>query len=231
MFFTHFVVTALSFSATALAAPIDVAGVALPVDASGLLPDGSSLPIDASKLPLPDLNGIPLPVVGGFVPSLGSGGVGLPLARRGGSTFNGALDNLDNVAGRLLNNLNGARGLDASSLVSGLDNLNDALGIVNSALRPLQGMGVDSLLAGASLDDVTEKTQSAFQLVNQVTSKVQSMGLASEAKDQMLTTVKTLNDITSGLGIAPELQSAAKGCLAKVLGLVGGPLGGLGINL
>ncbi|KAG8759592.1 hypothetical protein FRC11_001744, partial [Ceratobasidium sp. 423] len=213
MFFTRFVVTALSFGAAALAAPIGVPGVTLPVD--GLLPTGtgSSLPIDIS--------GLPLPISGGSVPSLGggSGGVGLPLTRRDGSTFAGALDNLGSVAGGLLNSLNGAQGLDASSLLSGLGNLNDALDKVSSVLGPLQGQGVDSLLAGASLDDVAKKTQSVFQLVNQVTSKVQSTGVTSAAKDQLLTAVKTLNDITSGLGIAPELQSVVKGSLAKVLGL------------
>ncbi|CAE6430823.1 unnamed protein product [Rhizoctonia solani] len=229
MFFSRLVVTALSFGATALAAPIGVPGVALPVDS--LVPGGSSLPIDITKLPLSGSSGLPLPISGGSVPSLGggSGGIGLPLARREESTYTGALDNLGNVAGGLLNN--DAQELDASSLLSGLVNLNSALKGVTSVLGPMQGLDVDSLLNGASLDNVTKQTQSVFQLVNQVTSKVQSMGLTSDAKDQLLTTVKTLNDITSGLGIAPELQSVVKGCLAKVLGLVGGLLQGLGINL
>ncbi|CAE6535207.1 unnamed protein product [Rhizoctonia solani] len=228
MFFTRLVVTALSFGATALAVPIDVPGVPLPVPVDGLMPSVPSLPIDTSKLPVPGVDGLPLPIVGGSVPSLGSGGVGLPLARRQVSTFTGALDNLGNVAGGLMNNLNGA---DATDLLSGLGDLNGALQTISSVLGPLQGMGVDSLLAGASLDDVTKKAHSVFPLVNQVTSKVQSMELTSEAKGQLLTMAKTLNDITSRLEVAPELQSAAKGCLAKVLGSTGGLLRGLGINL
>ncbi|CAE6485715.1 unnamed protein product [Rhizoctonia solani] len=231
MFFTRFVVTALSFGATALAAPVNVAGVPLPV--GELVPGGSSLPIDPSKLPLPGTNGLSLPVVGGSVPSLegGLGGVGFPLGRREVPTFPVALENLGSIAGGVLNSLNGAQALDAPSLLSSLGDLNGALEMVSSALNPLQGMGVDSLLAGASLDEVTKKTQSVFPLVNQVTSKVQSMGLTSQAKGKLSTTVKTLNGISSGLEMAPELQSPVKGSLDKMLSSVGGVLGGLGISL
>ncbi|CAE7138218.1 unnamed protein product [Rhizoctonia solani] len=232
MFFTRLVITALSFSAAALAAPIGVPGAALPVD--GLLPtgSGSSLPIDIGNLPL-DTAKLPLPISGGSAPSLGggSGGVGLPLARRHDSTYSGALGNLGNVAGGLLEGLNGAKGLDASSLLSGITNMNGALGGVNSVLKPLQGLGVDSLLAGDSLGDITKRTQSVFETVNGVLTTVKSLPLTAECKDALLTTVKSLTEIESCLGIAPELQSLVKGILAKVLGLVGGLLGGLGLGL
>ncbi|KAJ1308422.1 hypothetical protein OPQ81_004127 [Rhizoctonia solani] len=227
MFFPRFFVTALSFSAAALAAPIGLPD-ALPVD--GLVP--SPLPTDIAKFPL-DTSKLPLPISGGSVPSIGSGtgGFGLPLVHRDDSTYAGALDNLGSVAEALLNNLNGAQGLDASNLLSGLTDLNGALGKISSVLSLLQGQKVDSLLAGVSLEDVTDKTKSVFQTVNGVMAKVQSLKLTSAAKDELLTTVKTVNDIISGLGIAPGLQADVKALLAQIIGLVGGVLGGLGINL
>ncbi|CAE7138228.1 unnamed protein product [Rhizoctonia solani] len=232
MFFTRFVITALSFSAAALAAPIGVPGVALPVD--GLLPigSGSSLPIDVGKLPL-DTTKLPLPIDGGSVPSLGggAGGIGLPLAPRHDSTYSSAVGNLGGVAGGFLGGLNGAKGLDAPSLLSGITNLNCALGEVIGVLKPLQGLGLDSLLAGGSLGDITKKTQSAFQTVNGVLTTVKSLPLTAECEDALLTTMKSLTEIESCLGIAPELQSLVKGILAGVLGLVGGLLGGLGLGL
>jgi hypothetical protein len=84
--------------------------------------------------------------------------------------------------------------------------MNGALSEVSSVLGPIQGLGVDSLLAGASLDDVTSKTKSVFkvspfgditrgrklmdlQIVNGVMTKVQAMELTSDVKNELLTTV------------------------------------------
>ncbi|CAE6404635.1 unnamed protein product [Rhizoctonia solani] len=236
MFFTRFVVTALSFGAMSIAAPIGVPGAALPVD--GLLPGGSSLPVVGSKLPLDtsnplDTSKLPLPISGGSVPSLGGGlgGTNLHLVGRSDSTYAGALDNLGGVAGGLLGNLNGAKGLDVSQLVPLLGNLNGALNGVNLALAPVQGLGVDSLLAGNSLSAVTGKTKSVLTLVGGVLNKVQSMELTSEAKDVLSNTVKLLGDMTGGLAVVPQVQEVAKGCLGGVLGSLGGLLGGLGLGL
>ncbi|CEL59332.1 hypothetical protein RSOLAG1IB_03265 [Rhizoctonia solani AG-1 IB] len=242
MFFTRIIVTALSFGAVSLAAPI---GAPLPVDGllsgGSLLPGGSSqtggsaLPVVGDKLPIGSLSplggsGLPLPISGGAVPALGGSGAKLPLVGRTASTYGGALNNLSGVAGGFLSNLD-AQDLDVASLLSGITKMNGALSEVSSVLGPIQGLGVDSLLAGASLDDVTSKTKSVFKIVNGVMTKVQAMELTSDVKNELLTTVKCLNEIISALGIAPELQAIAKGILSKVLGLVGGLLGGLGLGL
>ncbi|CAE6429185.1 hypothetical protein ACGC1H_000941 [Rhizoctonia solani] len=227
MFFARFLVTALSFGATALAAPIGVPGMALPVD--GLVPSGSSLPIDISKLPI-GTSKLPLPISGGSVPSLGggSGGVGLPLARRHDSTYAGSLDGVQSAAQGLLSTLDGT--LDIAKLTSGLGDLSSALGLVNSALA-VPGLNLDTLLAGGSLDDVTKKTSEAFGLVSTVLSKVQALPGISVAKDQLVNIVALLPKIESALGLSPELQGVVNGALIGVIGLVNGLLQGLGITL
>ncbi|CAE6492864.1 unnamed protein product [Rhizoctonia solani] len=229
MFFTRFVVAALSFGAVALAAPIGIPGMALPVD--GLLPtgSGSSLPTDVNKLPL-GTSKLPLPISGGSVPSLGggAGGVGLPLARRHDSTYAGSLDGVQGAAQGLLSTLDGTS--DITKLTPGLGDLSSALGLVNSALA-VPGLNLDGLLAGGSLDDVTQKTSEAFGLVNTVLSKVQTLPGVSDAKEQLINIVALLPKIESALGICPELQGVVNGALVGVLGLVNGSLKGLGITL
>ncbi|CUA70381.1 hypothetical protein RSOLAG22IIIB_00741 [Rhizoctonia solani] len=231
MFFTRFVVTALSFGAAALAAPIGMPG--LPVD--GLVPtgsgssSGSSLPIDTGKLPI-DASKLPLPISGGSVPSLGggSGGLGLPYARRHDSTYSGALDGVQSAAQGLLSTLGGTTNI--TKITSGLGDLGSALGLVNSALA-VPNLDLDGLLAGASLGDITQKSSEVFGLVNTVLSKVQALPAVSELKGELVNVVALIPKIESALGICPELQGVVNGALAKVLGLVGGLLGGLGLNL
>ncbi|CAE6514972.1 unnamed protein product [Rhizoctonia solani] len=227
MFFTRFVITALSFGAAALAAPIGVPGMALPVD--GLVPSESSLPIDVSKLPL-GTSKLPLPISGGSVPSLGggAGGVRLPLARRDDSTYTGALDGVQSAAEGLLTTLDGT--LDITKLTSGLGDLSSALGLVNSALA-VPDLNLDTLLAGVSLDDATKKTSAVFGLVSTVLTKVQGLPGVSDAKDQLVNIVALLPKIESALGISPELQGVVNGALVGVLGLLNGLLNGLGITL
>ncbi|CAE6386209.1 unnamed protein product [Rhizoctonia solani] len=245
MFFSRFIVAAISFGAISLAAPIGMSGIALPV--GGLLPGGSSLPLvgsiipaDKSGLPVGG-SGLPLPIGGGAIPILGDGGaipalgggnkIKLPLISRSESTYAGSLDKVGSIAGGLLGKLNGASGIDAGSLLSELTSLNGALGGVKSVLEPLQGLGVDSLLCGLPLGQVTNKTKEVFTLVQGVMAKIQSLELTGPIKSELANTVGCLTDITSGLAIAPQVQSIVKGLLGKVLGLVGGLLGGLGLGL
>ncbi|KAF8760182.1 hypothetical protein RHS01_02071 [Rhizoctonia solani] len=215
MFFSRFIVAAISFGAISLAAPIEMSGLALPV--GGLLPGGSSLPLVGSMIPADKSglpaggSGLPLPIGGGAIPALGGGNkIKLPL-----------------ISALSLR----ASGIDAGSLLSELTSLNGALGGVKSVLEPLQGLGVDSLLCGLPLGQVTNKTKEVFTLVQGVMAKIQSLELTGPIKSELANTVGCLTDITSGLAIAPQVQSIVKGLLGKVLGLVGGLLGGLGLGL
>ncbi|KAH7344019.1 hypothetical protein B0J17DRAFT_645019 [Rhizoctonia solani] len=230
MFFIRFFVSALSFGAAALAAPIGVPGAALPVD--GLLPigSGSSLPIDIGTLPL-DTGKLPLPISGGAVPSLGGGasGIKLPLARREDSTYAGALDGVQSAAEGVLATLGGSQA-DITKLTSGLGDLSSALGLVNSALAA-PGLDLNGLLAGGSLEDLTKKTSDAFGLVRTALSKVQSLPGVSDTKDQLASIAGLLPKIESALGISPELQGVVNGRLVGVLGLLNQLLKGLGITL
>ncbi|KAF8709641.1 hypothetical protein RHS03_03222, partial [Rhizoctonia solani] len=236
MFFSRFIVAAISFGAISLAAPIEMSGLALPV--GGLLPGGSSLPLVGSMIPADKSglpaggSGLPLPIGGGAIPVLGGGNkIKLPLISRSEPTYAGSLDKVGSIAGGLLGKLNGASGIDAGSLLSELTSLNGALGGVKSVLEPLQGLGVDSLLCGLPLGQVTNKTKEVFTLVQGVMAKIQSLELTGPIKGELANTVGCLTDITSGLAIAPQVQSIVKGLLGKVLGLVGGLLGGLGLGL
>ncbi|CAE6433016.1 unnamed protein product [Rhizoctonia solani] len=227
MFFVRFLVTALSFGAATLAAPIGVPGAALPVD--GLIP-GSSLPIDTSKLPL-DTNKLPMPISGGAAPALGGGasGIKLPLTRREDATYAGALDGVQKAAGGVLAILDGSE-VDIAQLASGLGGLSSALELVNSALA-VPDLDLDGLLAGGSLEDLTNKTSDAFGLVKTVLSKVQSLPAISDAKDQLANIVTLIPKIEDALGLSPELKGVINGLLVGVIGLVNGILKGLGITL
>ncbi|KDN48061.1 hypothetical protein RSAG8_03077, partial [Rhizoctonia solani AG-8 WAC10335] len=196
MFFTRFVVTALSFGAAALAAPIGVPGMALPVD--GLVPSGSSLPIDISKLPL-DTPKLPLPISGGSVPSLGggAGGVRLPLARRDDSTYAGALDGVQSAAEGLLTTLDG---LNLDTLLAG-GSLDDAtkktsaaFGLVSTVLTKVQG------LPGVS--DAKDQLVNIVALLPKIES---ALGISPELQGvvngALVGVLGLLNGLLNGLGI------------------------------
>ncbi|KAB5593244.1 transmembrane protein [Ceratobasidium theobromae] len=148
------------------------------------------------------------------------------------TTFVGAIDNANTVAQGLLDNISSGK---SSDLVTGLTNLGSVLETVNSVLGA-PDVNLDTLLVGVdgsplSIDQVSTKLSSAISTVNQVLSGVKSLGPVSVVTNQLTGILGQLNQIESGLGVAPQLLGPVKALLAQTIGLVGGLLGSLGITL